>query len=132
MKKLAAVGLFSLVLFACASGPRIPADAVLLGERTVPFLGDHDVLQVGTTEGWFRSLFIVVRDNDIQLYDVVVTYGNGEREHFDTRLDFSADSRSRSLDLKGGKRMIKTVAFAYRTVGSWLEGRATVQVYGTR
>jgi len=60
----------------------------------VPFAGARDVVQVGAYDGWFRSLFIVVERNDIQLFNLVATYGNGEKEGFDTRLDFAADSRS--------------------------------------
>ena len=63
---------------------------------------------------------------------LVVTYGNGERERFDTRLNLGADSRSRYLPLEGQRRIIRTIAFTYKTVGSWLDGRATVVVYGLR
>ena len=129
MKKLAFVVLGCLLVPSCASGPAIPKDAVFLGERTVPFAGDHDVLQVGGDAGRFSSLFFVVEKNDIELYDMVVTYGNGVKKKFDTRLNCSADSRSRRLQLDG-KRFIKTIAFTYKTVGSWLDGRARVVVYG--
>jgi hypothetical protein len=132
LKKLLLVAVCASFLFACMTGPEIPKDAVKLGERTVAFTGSQDIIQVGNYEGSFRSLFFVVRDNDIQIRDLVVTYGNGQKESFDTRLDFSADSRSRSLPLEGGKRRIRNLAFTYKTVGSWLDGRATVVVYGIR
>jgi len=114
------------------TGPAVPKDSVLLGERTVAFKADHDVIQVGAYEGLFTSLFFVVEKNDIQIYNLVVTYGNGERERFDTRLNFAADTRSRSLPFDGGRRRIRTIAFTYKTVGSWVEGRARVLVYGVR
>ena len=132
MRKLMLLALCSIVLSSCMTGPAIPKNTVLLGERTVAFKADHDVIEVGTYEGFFKSLFVVVEKNDIQLYNLVVTYGNGERERFDTRLNFAADTRSRSLPFDGGRRRIRTIAFTYKTVGSWVEGRARVLVYGVR
>ena len=132
MRKLTLLALVSVLLSSCMSGPAIPRDAVMLGERTVAFKADHDVIEVGTYEGFFRSLFFVVEKNDIQIHNLVITYGNGERERFDTRLNFSADSRSRSLTFDGGKRRIRTIAFTYKTVGNWIDGRARVVVYGVK
>ncbi len=110
----------------------IPDGSVTLGERFVAFRGDHDVIQVGPYDGAFRSLYFVVQDNDVEITNFVVTYGNGERERFDTRLVFSHGERSRYLPLRGGERRIRSIAFTYRTIGDWRDGRAHVQVYGER
>ena len=90
------------------------------------------MIRVGAYEGFFKALFFVVEKNDIQLFNLVVTYGNGERERFDTRLNFVADTRSRTLPFEGGKRLIRTIAFEYKTVGSWADGKAHVAVYGLK
>jgi len=132
VRKLLFLALGSLLISSCMTGPAVPRDAVVLGERTVPFKGDHDVIQVGGYEGFFKSLFFVVEKNDVQIFNLVVTYGNGEKERFDTRLSFSADSRSRSLPFDGGKRRIRSIAFTYKTSGNWVDGRARVIVYGVR
>ncbi len=132
MRKLPLLALMSVLLSSCMTGPAIPRDAVMLGERTVTFKADHDVIEVGTYQGFFRSLFFVVEKNDIQIHSLVITYGNGEREKLDTRLNFGADSRSRSIAFDGGKRRIRTMAFTYKTVGSWIDGRARVVVYGVK
>lgn len=132
MRKLAVLALFSLLASSCMTGPGVPKDRIMLGERSVAFKADHDVIQIGSYQGVFRSLFFVVEKNDIQIYNIVLTYGNGEREKINTRLNFGADSRSRSIAFEGGKRRIKTITFTYRTVGSWQEGRARVVVYGVR
>ncbi len=110
----------------------IPAKAVALGERTVAFKADRDVITVRGYEGRFKSLFFVVEDNDIELFDLVVTFINGEKDSFATRLVFREGSRSRSIVLHGGERRIRSLEFRYRTVGSWTEGRARVVVYGLR
>jgi len=65
---------------------------MVLGEQEVNFKADHDVIQVGAYEGFFRSLYFVVEKKNVQIYDLVITYGNGERESFDSRLVFDSDS----------------------------------------
>jgi hypothetical protein len=129
---LAVPVVLAALLSSCMSGPVVPGDAVMLGERTVAFKANHNIIQVGRYEGFFRSLFFVVEKNDIQIYNLVITYGNGERERIDTRLNFNADSRSRALTFHGGKRRIRTIAFTYRTAGEWADGRARVVVYGVK
>ncbi len=109
-----------------------PSQRVLLGERMVAFKADHDVIEVGRYEGTFHSLVIFVEKNDVELFNLVVVYGNGERERFDTRLVFNEGSRSRALQFAGGQRRIRDIEFTYRTMGTWMEGRAHVLVYGVR
>ena len=109
-----------------------PSGSITLGERFVAFRGDHDVIEVGPYEGGFHSLYFVVDENDVEITNFVVTYGNGDRERFDTRLVFAHGERSRSLVLRGGERHIRSIAFTYRTVGEWRNGRAHVRVYGVR
>lgn len=126
---LAALAALSLSLASCVTGG-LPPGAELLGDRTVTFTADHDVVEVGAKEGQFRSLVIVVEKNDVEIFNVVVEYGNGQREAFDTRLVFHEGSRSRPLQLAGGTRRIRAVEFRYKTVGTWIDGRAHVLVYG--
>jgi hypothetical protein len=123
-----------LVAFSLASCMAIaaPPQSVFLGDRTVAFRGDHDVITVGNNEGTFRSLYFVVRRNDVELANLVVVYGNGERERINTRLIFNEGSRSRVIDLQGARRRIQSIQFNYKTVGTWADGRALVAVYGVR
>ena len=109
----------------------VPAGAVMLGERSVDFHGDHDVINVGAYDGWFKDIVFWVEKNDLEMFNLVVTYGDGEIEKFDTRLIFDPGTRSRVIHLQG-KRHISNIAFTFKTVGSWLEGRARVVVYGIR
>ncbi len=132
MRKLALLALLCLLASSCMTTVVVPKGAVMLGERSVAFKGDHDVIEVGPYQGFFKSLVFVVEKNDVQIHNIVVTYGNGERERLDVRLNFSADSRSRAISFEGGKRRIRAIAFTYRTVGSWPEGRARVVVYAAR
>jgi hypothetical protein len=119
----------SVSLTSCVS-TGVPPGAVLLGDRMVAFRGDRDVVEVGGAEGRFRSLLIAVEKNDIEMFDIVVVYSNGQRESFNTRLLFHEGSRSRQLPLRGEARRIRSVLFHYRTVGTWAGGRAQVLLYG--
>ena len=80
----------------------------------------------------FRSLVVVVEKNDIELYNVVVVYGNGERDKFKTRYVFRGGTRSRDMQFAAGQRRIRAIEFTYKTVGDWQDGRARVLVYGVR
>ena len=51
-----------------------------LGERQVGFISDHDTIDVGRHEGKFKRLRIHVKDNDIELNNVKVIFGDGASE----------------------------------------------------
>ncbi|MDA8427315.1 MAG: hypothetical protein M0Z80_14405 [Treponema sp.] len=119
-------------LFALGAAAAAPDGAVLLGQRAVDFRANHDVIRVGPYDGFFRSLVFEVERNNIEIFNVVVTYGDGRRERLETRLVFDAGTRSREIRFEGGRRKIRSIAFEFKTVGSWLEGRARVRVFGLR
>ncbi len=132
MKKILWIGIATLVLSGCVTVVAVPRGAVFLGERVVAFRGNYGAIPVGRDEGFFHSLYFVVERNNIELSNFVITYGNGERERFATRLVFGPGSRSREFAVAGGRRIIRSIAFAYRTIGSWSDERARVVVYGVR
>jgi hypothetical protein len=107
-----------------------PRDSVMLGEQDVDFNVDHDSIDVGGRAGSFRALYFVVENNDIELFNIVVDFGNGERQSINSRLVFNQGSRSRQIDLEGRDRRIKSIRFTYKTVGAWQDGKAHVSVYG--
>jgi hypothetical protein len=133
MKKILVLAAFALSITACVSFTVAPpAGSVMLGERMVDFKSDHDVINVSSAEGLFRSLYFVVEKNDLEVFNLLVVYGNGEKEKLDVRLMFKAGSRSRTVDLHGDQRRIESIQFTYRTVGAWREGKARMIVYGVR
>jgi hypothetical protein len=132
MRKLLLLAAVALTMTSCVTPPPAPKGNVLLGERVVSFRADHDTIAVGNYEGYFRSLFFRVEKNDIELFNLVIVYGNGEKQMLETRLVFKEGSRSRLIDFVGGKRRIQTIQFTYKTVGTWEDGRARVVVYGVR
>jgi hypothetical protein len=137
MTKLFFLAAFALSLTACFTlKPQAaltpPPKSVSLGERTVDFRADHDEFNVGIDDGLFKSLYFVVEKNDIEIQNLTIVYGNGEREKIGTRLVFTEGSRSRLVDLRGGERRITSILFNYKTIGEWQDGKAHVTVYGVR
>jgi hypothetical protein len=114
------------------NAPWAPRDSVLLGEQEVDFRVDHDTIAVRSYEGSFTSLFFYVEKNDIELFNLLIIYANGENQKIDMRLIFNEGSRSRLIDLNGRERRINSIQFTYRTLGSWQEGKARVVVYGVK
>jgi hypothetical protein len=99
-----------------------------LGERIVDGAVDHDVIHVGRRDGQFREIMLVVERAPVEIYDVVVTFGNGERFEPRTRLAYGPDTRSRTIDLPGGSRAIQRVDFRYGNVVAG--ARAKVELWG--
>lgn len=132
---LAVAALASACVVAAAPPPARPPEPhamrngfYYLGERLVNGSADHDVIYVGRSDGRFHELMIVVERAPIELFDMIVTFGNGERFEPRTRLVFGANSRSRSMDLPGGARIIRRVDFRY---GNLLAGaQAKVELWG--
>jgi hypothetical protein len=138
MRKFLLLAAVAVLVSSCTTAPPVsnapaaPKQSVLLGERVVSFKADHDAIAVGNYAGAFKSLFFKVEKNDIELFNLVVVYGNGEKQKLETRLIFNQGARSRMINLNPGKRIIKTIQFAYKTVGTWQDGRARVAVYGVK
>ena len=111
-----------------AEGHAMRNGFVYLGERTVNGGVDHDVIHVGKADGQFRELMIVVERAPVEIFDMIVTFGNNERWEPRTRLVFGRDTTSRNIDLPGGARFIKRVDFRY---GNLVGGtQAKVELWG--
>lgn len=99
-----------------------------LGERFVNGAADHDVLPVGRADGRFTSIMIVVENAPVELFDMVVTFGDGERWEPHLRAEFGPNQTSRSIDLPGGARVIRKVDFRYGNFRG--QGQAKVELWG--
>jgi len=89
------------------------ADWTKLGERSVDGTHDRDVITVGARDGRFRRIMLVVEHSALEMFDVVVTFGDGSRFSPPTRHVFSPDTRSSVIDLPGADRVIRSVEFKY-------------------
>lgn len=102
-----------------------------LGQRKVDFLADKDTLNC-EGEGAFSSFRIEVEEGNLEMWDVQVTFGNGESHDVKTRLEFDESTRSRDIDLPGKARLIKKIVFKYKSKIKGGEGKATINIYGKK
>lgn len=101
-----------------------------LGARVVSFQAAQGTVSAGG-EGAFRRIMLVVKDADLELFNIRVVFGDGSVFSPDTRLHFAEGSRSRVIDLPGGQRVIRRIEFGYRSARGGGDGRATVEVFGS-
>jgi hypothetical protein len=99
-----------------------------LGEREVNGRADHDRIDVGRYEGKFSKLTLYVEKSDLELLDLEITFGNGQKFHPTVRHVFKEGSRTRVVDLPGDDRMIKAINLRYKNLPGG--GRAKVEVWG--
>jgi hypothetical protein len=104
-------------------------DWELLGRKEVSFIVERDTIEVGRAEGRFHALKLVVEGAPVEMRDIRVTFGDGSTFHPETRLNFAANSVSRTIDLPGRGRVIRKIDFLYRKT-SGIFRVATVTVYG--
>ncbi len=98
-----------------------------LGERTVDGRMDRDSILVGADSGRFRVLQIIVHRSPVEMYDVVIHFGDGTTFAPPTRMVFDKDTASRIIDLPGGNRVIQQVDFRYGNLPGG--GQALVQLW---
>jgi hypothetical protein len=103
----------------------------LLGEQSVGFGVDRDVIRVGRREGFFSKIALEVRDNDVEILDLKVFFNRGPPQDVRVREKMRAGSRTRPLDLAGRDRLIDRIEITYRARPNF-RGRAKVAVFGLR
>jgi hypothetical protein len=99
----------------------------LLGDGWVTGQFAREVIRVGKYEGRVARVMLVVTDSSLEVGDVVIQFGNGQRWSPGLRNSFADGSRSRAIDLPGHVRFIRGVELARGGVPS---GRAHVELWG--
>ena len=87
----------------------------LLGQQEVGRTRDRDRIDVPRKGGPFRQLRMEVRGAPIEIREVVVTFGDGEkfRPRIPERL---AEGRDYVIDLPGRRQSVDGVEFVYRSI----------------
>ncbi len=119
----------SIALPTFAALKPLPPKWELLGMRKVNFAVDRDEILVTRAEGVFTALQIKVKGAPIDLSRIIVHYGNGDQQEFETRTLIPAGGATRVLDLPGNKRVIRKVVFVYDTKNRAAHS-ATVELWG--
>jgi hypothetical protein len=110
-------------------GDRRDGDWELLGQQSVGFGVDRDVIRVGRREGRFEKIALAVKDNDVEILDLKVFFHRGPPQDIRVREFIKRGGRTRPADLAGGDRVIDRIEIVYRARPSF-RGRAVVEVYG--
>ena len=106
---------------------------VLLGEQSVGFRVDRDIIRIGQSEDWyrdrsFRRLHLVAEGNDIHLIAVRLVYFNGFGE--DYRVDrLIRPGEDQAIELRGDRSFVRQLELTYRSRPGF-GGRAVMKVYG--
>ncbi len=110
-----------------SAGQQVTGEWEKLGTREVNGRDDHDVIQVGRADGRFKAIQIAVEGGELEMFEIKVTFGDGQTFEPKTRLVFDKNTKSRVIDLPGDKRVISRVEFRYgRLPGG---GRARVDLF---
>lgn len=104
----------------------------VLGTTSAKSSGDHDAIYIKGPYDFFRRIKFKVTDSNIEMQYILVRYDDGGApERVETRENIPQGGESRIIDLKGGKRKLKSVEFWYRDKG-FLNGKADVTLFGIK
>lgn len=101
-----------------------------LASLTADLAVDHGILDI-RGEGRFWSVRLEATGADLEMYDLRMTFGNGEVFEPGIRVHFQEGSWSRRIDLPGGHRHIRKIEFWYRASRPG-PGQARIAVWGLR
>jgi hypothetical protein len=106
---------------------------LLLGEKSVGFGVDRDIIRIGQGEDWyrerrFRTLHFIAERNDVHMMSIRLVYFNGFGE------DFRVDQLIRQgddlpIDLRGERSYIRAIEMTYRSRPNF-RGEALIRVFG--
>jgi hypothetical protein len=105
----------------------------LLGEQSVGFRVDRDIIRINQSEDWYRTrryrtLHFVAQGNDVHMMAIRLVYLNGFGEDF--RIDrLIRDGGDLALDLRGERSFIRQIEMTYRSRPGF-GGQAVIKVYG--
>lgn len=102
-----------------------------LGEKKVGFVVDHDIVEVGRSEGWFKRIKLKIHKNAIHLKNIRVVYGNGEIDDIKLDTDIGQGGETDALKLDGRERKIQRIELFYHSKLNF-RGKARVEVYGNK
>src|SRR5689334_22846823 len=100
----------------------------LMGDGWVTGPFEREIIRIGKYEGRFARVMLVVTDSSLEVGDVVIQFGNGQRWSPGLRHSFADGSRSRAIDLPGHVRFIRGVELAHGSVPPGT--RAHVELWG--
>jgi hypothetical protein len=114
-------------------GFRPDPDWVPLGQQSVGFRADRDVIRVGKPEDFFHNrgferLHFAAAGNDIHLMSLRIVYLNGQSEDYQVDRLIRAGSEL-PVDLRARRSYLREIEMVYRARPGF-RGQAVISVYG--
>ena len=104
----------------------------VLGVTQANRTAERDVIYVQGPYDYFRQIKFRVTDAPLEIMRMVVRYDDGGLpQNVETRFLIPEGGESRIIDLRGGRRKLKSVEFWYKTVGMF-RGRADITLFGIK
>jgi len=100
----------------------------LLGDAWVTGQFERQVIRVGKYEGRVARVMLVITHSNLEIGDVAIQFGNGQRWSPGLRHSFGDGSRSRAIDLPGHVRSIRGVELVRGAVSPG--GRVHAEIWG--
>ena len=93
---------------------------------------DHDTITIHGPYDYYRKIKFRVKDSPLNMHRLGVSYYDGAAtEQIEVRNNIPKGGESREIDLRGGKRKLKSVEFWYDDQG-FLNGRADLILFGLK
>ena len=102
-----------------------------IAETTVDFAKDHDEVAVMVADK-FSTLKFKVTEASIQLMDIEVFYESGDNQKVAIGYEIKSMGESKTINLNGGERSIKKIAFTYKTVPNTKDKKAHMEIWGMK
>ncbi|MDP3338952.1 DUF2541 family protein [Frigidibacter sp.] len=120
------VGAAALGLVALMPLQALADQEVVLGEKTVGFNEQRDVIQVGRGEGRFTHLKLAVQESPVFLERVLVHYANGDVAELPVRERIRRNGETRFMELPGDRaRAIRRIEIYYARAAEGDRARIT-------
>jgi hypothetical protein len=133
MLRVTSIISFLLMILILAAHAQVNRDWVPLGQQSVGFRVDRDVINIGQPEEWYRSrsfraLHFLAERNDVHMMSVKLVYLNGFAEEF--RIDrLIRQGTEMPIDLRGERSYLKQIEMVYRSRPDF-RGEAVIKVFG--
>lgn len=102
-----------------------------IGKTVVDFQKERDVIHMlGSNR--FAAIKFQVQNAPIDLKEIEVFYQSGDSQKIQINSPIKAEGYSRVIDLNGGERNLKKIAFVYKTVSNSKDVKARLQVWGLK
>lgn len=135
-KYLLGITLLALITisFSCGSSRRtvaIEEGWEILGELTVNFGRDRDILQVNSSSK-YSALRFKIEERAVKIQELKIVFANLDKLEPAIDEEVQADQYSKIIELGQDGKEVRSVEFKYRTTGNLLKGRAKILVFGKR